>query len=66
MAHRLTLSTSQAASGIPYLAKFKEILTALQGLSQAAQSRTATEIVRLRFSLPSIILTDLLGNETLL
>ena len=29
MAHRLVLSTSQAANGIPYLAKFKEILTAL-------------------------------------
>ena len=69
MAHRLALCTSQAANDIPYLAKFKEILIALQGLSQAAplrQSRTAIEIVRLRFSLPSIILTDLLGNKTLL
>jgi len=29
MAHRLVLSKSQAANGIPYLGKFKEILTAL-------------------------------------
>jgi len=29
MAHRLALCTSQAANGIPYLAKLKEILTAL-------------------------------------
>ncbi|PFX15955.1 hypothetical protein AWC38_SpisGene19803 [Stylophora pistillata] len=29
MAHRLALCTSQAANGIPYLAKFKEILTDL-------------------------------------
>ena len=29
MAHRLALCTSQAANGILYLAKFKEILTAL-------------------------------------
>lgn len=48
MAHRLALCTSQVANGIPYLAKFKEILAALQGLSQAAplhQSCTAIEIV---------------------
>ena len=31
MAHRLALCTSQVANGIPYLAKFKEILAALQG-----------------------------------
>ena len=29
MVHRFTLCTSQAANAIPYLAKFKEILTAL-------------------------------------
>ena len=48
MAHRLALCTSQVANGIPYLAKFKENLAALQGLSQAAplhQSCTAIEIV---------------------
>ena len=66
MAHRLALCTSQVANGIPYLAKFKEILAALQGLSQAAplhQSCTAIEIVWLCFSLPSIILMDLLGKQ---
>ncbi|XP_022809136.1 protein FAM200A-like [Stylophora pistillata] len=31
MAHRLAICTSQAAHGIPYLAKFKEIFTALYG-----------------------------------
>ena len=39
IAHRLALCTSQAANDIPYLTKFKEILTALQGLSQAAPLR---------------------------
>ena len=66
MAHRLALCTSQVANGIPYLAKFKEILAALQGLSQATplhQSCTAIEIVWLCFSLLSIILMDLLRKQ---
>ena len=49
MAHRLALCTSQAANGIPYLAKFKEILTALYRYfdKSALRSQTLSEFQKI-------------------
>ena len=49
MVHRLVLCTSQAANGIPYLAKFKEILTALYHFfdKSALQSQSLAEFQKI-------------------
>ena len=49
MAHRLALCSSQAANGIPYLAKFKEILTALYCYfdNSALQSQSLAEFQKI-------------------
>ena len=59
MAHRLALYTSQAANGIPYLAKFKEILSALyRHFDQSAlQSQSLAEFQKI-FEHPELKLKE--------
>ena len=59
MAHRLALCTSQAANDIPYLAKFKEILTALYRhfYQSALQSQSLAEFQKI-FEHPELKLKE--------
>lgn len=59
MAHRLALCTSQAANGIPYLAKFKEILTGLHRYfgKSALQSQSLVEFQKI-FDHPELKLKE--------